>query len=164
MDQFEEIREAIDLLKEIQSIEDPTARSILTQLVLNKLEDPKTKLNGSKEFPTTLSLGQVVELISPSPEKKTKPQSRKVTPPKKFRNQNGIRYRVLQALENFPEGVSGSELSEVIDGASSDLVCRELSRSFTQGLVTRSRGPRAGDDVRGRHTQMYVYFPKSEKR
>lgn len=175
---FSRIREVLNLLKDAEGLTDERARKKITEHILGLLPtEPKEGLQNIP-VPPDYQLTKKIEngrsitsfeprIVEPTMVPPEKPpvyvlpaQEQRVRSSKKETREGSAASQILGLLENFPEGIFGSELDELIeDPRIKGRATRILSDAFSGGLCRRSRGRVIGVDVSGRRVPMYRYFP-----
>lgn len=185
---FETVREALELIREIQALDDKGLRDRLYQLVMAELDQSGPPPIPPGEYVRTerFENGRVLTSFVPTPVSTPLTEGRELigsqraitrepfqvippSPRKSHRRststQRGAQgFTILKALNHFPEGIFASELAEVIDDPDlKSRVSHILWDLAKDGQCIKSRGKTAGKDSAGRNSQMYKYFPKTER-
>lgn len=184
---FETVREALDLIREIQALDDKNLRDRLYQLVMSELDPQpvvippppagyiKTEVIengrsitsfGPEPSPTPHIEGRELigsqRAITREPFQITDPPPRKASRRSTSTRRGTQGDTILKALNHFPEGIFASELAEVIDDPDlKSRVSHILWDLAKDGQCVKSRGKMAGKDAGGRNSQMYKYYPIS---
>jgi hypothetical protein len=124
------LREALDLLREIQEVEDQIARTALMNLWLSEFS-PMTPVIQELPIvltPTTTNVVEIPEGRNHFPAR-TKP-TKKVTEGSKL-------WRIMRAVEAFPDGVILTDLADMIDEDLRPNLSSSLSYLAKHGIICR---------------------------
>lgn len=157
MSSIQEAQEILNLLNESEKISNPEVKERFQSYVLTLLPPPPPE----SQMKDVLSEDIIVHV--PPRVLRDVPSARKPTPPVPPINPDSDGQRVLKALQNFPEGISSSELSEVVESDLKLKVSRCLWGLHDRGVIDRTRGPSAGVDTEGKSHPMYIYFPQPRR-
>lgn len=147
------LKEALDLYREIQIIEEPVARAILMDLWVRE----HSTVACPPEQDVQISLGAVEVPAGPQPTNhfpsRTKPAKRTLTAGSKLD-------RTLHALQAFPEGVILADLQDMVDEDLKPNLSSSLNYLAKHGFVRRHQVVTTDRNTAVR--EMWKYFPKTE--
>ncbi len=148
------LREALDLLQEVQQVQDPIAQIALMNLWLEEFS-PMTPV--LQEIPIVLTPTATSVVKIPTEGQNNFPVRTKAA--KKLVQGTKI-HRTLLALQAFPEGVFYTDFCEVVDQDLTENLSSTLNYLAKHGYIRRRQV--VGQDRAGATRELWKFWPRTE--